>query len=163
MTFSASSRSYGELSTIWLRVFYDASEMFSASTQVVGHRTARMAMAGPLPNSRDRTEFDLMHHEKVDAAKESVRAISSGLMSLSVELALETSRNIWATSSSALALGSSRSAAQWLERQTALLKIATAYPSQPLHLAHSAAHLVQDGLAPIHIRATANAKRLGAF
>jgi len=163
MTSFASTHSYGDLSTIWLRVFADINEMFSASTQVVGHRTTRMAMAGPLPNSRDRTEFDLMHHEKVDAAKESVRAISSGLMNLSIELALETSRSIWAASSATLALGSSRTTAQWLERQMALLKIATTYPAQPLQLAHSTVHLVQDGLAPIHIRATANAKRLGAF
>jgi len=163
MNSSASSHSYGELSAIWWHVFADASEMFSASTQVVGHRTARMAMAGPLPNSRDRTEFDLMQHEKVDAAKESARAISLGFLNLSTELILETNRSIWEASTAALALGSSRTATQWIERQAALLKIAATYPAQPLQLARSTAHLLQDGLAPIHIRATANAKRLGAF
>ncbi|WP_254067639.1 polyhydroxyalkanoate granule-associated phasin [Burkholderia sp. L27(2015)] len=153
----------GELSTTWLRVLTDASEMFNATTQVVQHRTTRMAMAGPMPNARDRHEFSLMSREKIEAASESVRAMGSGFMSLGVTLAMETGKQMWAASVASVALGSSRTPAQWLERQAALVKIATECPAHPLKLASSAAHLVQDGLAPIHGRATANAKRLGAL
>lgn len=152
-----------ELSTTWQCVIADVSEMLRAATQVIGLRTARMATAGLLPNARDRHEFSLMSREKVEAASESVQAMGSGFVNLGMELAMETSRHMWATSVAAIALGSSGTTAQWLERQVALVKIATEYPPHPLKLASSAAHLVQDRLAPIHDRATANAKRLGAL
>jgi hypothetical protein len=47
--------------------------------------------------------------------------------------------------------------------QAALLKIAADFPANPLQSARSTAHVVQESLAPIHGRATANAKRLGAI
>jgi hypothetical protein len=153
----------GELSKAWWQLATDASEMLTASTQVVGHRTARMAMAGPMPNERDRDEFSLMRHEKNEAASESVKAMSSGFVKLSVELALETSRQMWAVSAATVALASSSTPAQWFERQTALTRIIAKSPVHPLQLANSATHLVHDGLGPIHDRATGNARRLGAL
>ena len=163
MTSLNSFLSVGELSTTWWRVFTEASEMFKATTQVVRHRTTRMAMAGPMPNARDRHEFSLMSREKVEAASESVQAMGSSFVNLSMALAMETGKQMWAASAATVALGSSRTPTQWLERQAALMKITTECPAHPLQLASSAAHLVQDGLAPIHGRATANAKRLGAL
>lgn len=75
---------------------------------------------------------------------------------------METGRQMSAASAAILALSSSHTAAQWHERQAALLKIATEYPTRPLLLANSTARIVQESLAPIHGRATANAERLGA-
>jgi hypothetical protein len=163
MTSSAFSPSLGELSTNWLRLFTQTCEMLNATTQVVKVRTARMAMAGPLPNERDRVEFNLMSREKSEAAAESIQAMGSGLVSLSMALAMDTSKHIWATSAAAAALASSRSSTQWLECQTALLKVAVASPANPLQLASSTTRVVQESLAPIHGRATANAKRLGVL
>ena len=152
-----------ELSTTWQCVIADVSEMLGAAAEVIGYRTARMATAGPLPNARDWREFSLMSREKVEAASEAVQAMGSGFANLGMELAVETSRHMCAASVAAIALGSSGTTAQWLERQAVLVRIATEYPPHPLQLASSAGHLVQDGLAPIHDRATANAKRLGAL
>jgi hypothetical protein len=152
-----------DLSTNWLRVFTEICEMLNATTQVVKVRTARMAMAGPLPNERDRVEFSLMGLEKSEAASESILAMGSGFINLGLALAMDVSKHIWATSAAAAALASSRSATQWLERQAALLKIAADSPANPLQLANSTARVMQESLAPIHGRATANAERLGAI
>ena len=160
MNSSTFSPSLGELSTNWLRLFTDTCEMLSATTRVVKVRTTRMAMAGPLPTERDRVEFSLMSREKSEAASESIQAMGSGFVSLGMTLARDTSKHIWATSEAASALASSRSAKQWIECQAALLKIAAASPADPLQLASSTARVVRESLAPIHERATANAKRL---
>jgi hypothetical protein len=44
-----------------------ATELAIAVPQVVAHRLTRMAMAGPMPNARDRREFHTMGQEKVHA------------------------------------------------------------------------------------------------
>jgi hypothetical protein len=163
MTSLAFSPPLGELSSNWLRVFTEVCEMLHATTQVVNVRTTRMAMAGPLPNERDSAEFTLMSREKSEAASESILAMGSGLINLGLALAADISKHVWATSAAAAALASSRSATQWLERQAALLKIAADFPANPSQLANSTAQVVQESLAPIHGRATANAKRLGAI
>jgi hypothetical protein len=163
MNSSVFSPSLGELSASWLRLFAETCEMLNATAQVVKVRTTRMALAGPLPNERDRVEFSLMSREKSEAVSESIQAMGSGLVHLGMTLATDTSKHLWATSTAAAALASSRSAGQWLERQSTLLKVATASPANPLRLASSTTHVVQECLAPIHGRATANAKRLGAL
>ena len=99
-----------ELSTNWLRVFTEICEMLNATTHVVKVRTARMAMAGPLPNERDRVEFSLMSREKSEAASESILAMGSGFINLGWALAMNISKHICATSAAAAALASSLSA-----------------------------------------------------
>jgi hypothetical protein len=155
--------SFAELSTNWWRIFTETCEMLNATTPVVKARMARLVMAGPLPNERDRIEFNLMRREKSEAAFESIEAMGSGFVSLGMALAMDASKYIWATSAAAAALASSQSAAQWFACQAELLKIATDSPSNPLQLASSTARVMQAGLAPIHGRATANAERLGAI
>jgi hypothetical protein len=44
-----------------------ATELALAVPQVVAHRLTRMALAGPVPNARDRREFHGMAQEKVHA------------------------------------------------------------------------------------------------
>jgi hypothetical protein len=44
-----------------------ATELAIAVPQVVAHRLTRMALAGPVPNARDRREFQGMAREKVHA------------------------------------------------------------------------------------------------
>jgi hypothetical protein len=55
---------------IWTDLAVKTSEMMLASALVIGHRTARMALAGPKPSVRDRREFTLMGQEKIEAAAE---------------------------------------------------------------------------------------------
>lgn len=151
-----------EVSTNWSRLFTEMCELLHATMHVVSFRTTRMAIAGSAPDEQDRREFSLMSREKGEAASESIRAMGSGLINLAMVLAKDTSYHLWATSAAATALASSRSAAQWFERQAELLRVATDCPANPLQLVSSATCLMQDILAPIHGRATANAKRLGA-
>lgn len=49
------------------RLARQATELAVAVPQVVAHRLARLALAGPVPNARDRREFYTMGQEKVHA------------------------------------------------------------------------------------------------
>ncbi|MFS8975896.1 hypothetical protein PO002_15540 [Cupriavidus necator] len=162
MPFPALSQPVIDVSTNWSRLFSEMCELLEATMQVVSVRTTRMAIAGPSPDEQDRREFSLMSVEKGQAAAESILAMQSGLMNLIMVLVKDTSDHLWATSAAATTLASSRSAAQWFERQTELLMFATDFPANPLQLVSSATSLMQETLAPIHSRATANARRLGA-
>ncbi|AQV97473.1 hypothetical protein BJN34_26780 [Cupriavidus necator] len=144
------------------RLFSEVCELLQASVHVVSIRTTRMAIAGPVPDEQDRHEFSLMGLEKGEAASESLLAMGSGWLNLTMTLARDTSDHLWATSAAAAMLASSHSAAQWFERQAELLRLAAGFPGNPLQLAGLATNLMQEILAPIHGRAMANAKRLGA-
>lgn len=163
MTPSTSHSLLADLSATWLQAVTAAGEMFAATAQVVGHRTTRMAFAGPIPSERDRNEFSLMSEEKKEAASESLQAFGLGFLNLALEVAVDTSSHVWATSAAAVALASSQSPSQWIERHAALNGLAAEVPANPLRLANRAARVMQDSLSPIHHRATANAKRLGAL
>jgi len=151
-----------EVSTNWSRLMTEIYELLHATMQVVSVRTTRFALAGPLPGERDRREFSLMTREKGEAATESIQALGSGVINLAVAIARDTSKHFCAASAAATTLASSRSAAQWFERQAELTKLANDCPAYPLKLVSSSACLLQEVLAPIHGRATANAKRLSA-
>lgn len=151
-----------DVSKNWSRLFDEVCELHNATLQVVGIRTTRMAIAGPVPDMQDQREFSLMSSEKGEAASESILAMGSGLMNMTMALAKDTSAHLWATSAAATTLASSLSVAQWCERQTEFLRLATNFPANPLHLVDSATCLMREVLAPIHGRATANAKRLVA-
>ena len=162
MPFSTLSQPVSDVSTNWSRLMTEFCELLHATMQVVSVRTTRMALAGPMPDERDRREFSLMSCEKGEAASESIQALGSGFINLAIVIARDTSKHLWATTAAATTLASSCTAAQWFERQAEFFRLATDYPTHPLQLAGSSAGLMQEVLAPIHGRATANAKRLSA-
>jgi len=45
---------------LWMKLGVRTNEMLVASAQVIGHRTARMASATPIPSEPDQREFALM-------------------------------------------------------------------------------------------------------
>lgn len=100
-----------------------SAELAVAVPQVVAHRVARMALAGPRPNARDRREFQGMWQEKVHAFWQSWFAMG------------------WAM------------AQAWQQAWVAGLQGARV----PLIDAQS---LLAHGMAPVHRKATANARRL---
>lgn len=115
-----------------------AVELAFAVPQVVAHRVARMAIAGPTLSERDRQEFQRMGAEKTAAFGESWNAMTLHALHAHQALAASFFRAFWSPS---LKGGPSASAvaAQW----------------------HSAVLGVLDkGLAPVHRTAVANAKRL---
>ncbi|MDE2613326.1 MAG: hypothetical protein KGL78_07785 [Burkholderiales bacterium] len=99
-----------------------AGELALAAPQVVAHRLARMALAGPVLSARDRQEFTGMVLEKQRAFVESWAAMSAEAMKLA--------------------------ASPWTAWWT------------PARLQSAALRIADRGLAPVHGKAVANAKRL---
>lgn len=126
------------------------AELMFAAPQVVAHRVARMATAGPLPSERDRREFQRMGAEKVAAFQESWAAMGSQTFAMQQQWGrhlmsawtdwMRMAFNPWHPGAGAsMARTASRSAAQ---------------------LQSIALGVAGKGLAPVHRRAVANAKRL---
>lgn len=108
-------------------------ELGTVAPQVVGRRLNRMALAGLVPDARDRAEFALMSSEKTRAAWEAWGEMS----------------RTWVT------LGSTASAAMWS------WWMPWAFPSKALPSAEdSLSKLASAGLRPYVRVAKANNKRL---
>ena len=111
-----------------------------AVPQVMAHRIARMHSAGLTPGARDRAEFSRMTQEKADVFGESLQAMAAEVAAINNQVLLD-------------------GMAQWV--RLAL------NPWQPAHLPSSAAwghwqeRIARKGMAPVHKRVAANAKRLG--
>jgi hypothetical protein len=120
-------------------VLTQATEMALAVPQVVSHRVARMALAGPLPSARDRAEFHRMGAEKIEAMQESWQAMAAQAMQAQQTLAISLVRSWWA--------------APTMHSTGALHDMATQWQ-------HSAWSVLHEGIAPLHRRAVANARRL---
>ena len=114
-----------------------AAERAVAVPQVIAHRLTRLALAGPTPSARDRKEFRRMGAEKAAAFAESWNAMALQALEANQTLALSFLR----------AFGSPARAGS----------AATAATRQ---VSRAALGMVQKGLAPVHRRAVANAKRL---
>jgi hypothetical protein len=124
-------------------------EMWMAVPQVIAMRIARFASAGIFPGARDRKEFALMRQEKLAAFSESASAMTTQFYRMNQEIALNGIRQWWSIWTKPwLALGSH-----------APRKRVIAPPLLPSPAA--VARVAEKGLAPIHRRATRNARRLG--
>jgi hypothetical protein len=145
----------------WTTLAMKTWEMLFASAQVIGHRTGRMALAGPAPGARDRREFQRMGMEKAEAAAESAQAMALRMFSANQQLGLTAMRQMLSGWNALASLANSRTIPQTLKLQNDLLQNtmfhANAATSQ---LADSFARTIHKGLTPIHSRATANARRL---
>jgi hypothetical protein len=146
---------------MWSTLALKTWEMMFASAQVIGHRTGRMALAGPAPNARDRREFHLMGQEKIEATAESLQAIALRMFSVNQQIGLIAFRQ-WVTIwSSLISLAGSRTVPQTLKVQTDILHDTMSHATSAMnHLGDSVAKTMHKGLKPIHSRATANARRL---
>jgi len=116
-----------------------AVELSLAAPQVVMHRVTRMARSGPMPSARDRKEMERMVAEKSVAFVESWTAMATQAMIAQQALAASFLRSF-----AAAAQGKNLSALQ-----------------SALQLQRAGLGVVARGLAPVHRKALANAKRLG--
>ena len=147
---------------IWSELAMKTNEMLFASAQVIGHRTGRMIQAGPNPNARDQREFTRMGQEKVDAAGESGHAMFVDMMRMNHQLGALALKQMLAGASAMTSLSMSRSTSQSMQGQAKLIHDTMAHSAAAAaQLSNSMARLANRGLAPIHSRATGNAKRLG--
>lgn len=115
-----------------------SAELAMAVPQVVGHRVTRMALAGGQPSPRDQREFQRMVDEKSAAFAESWQAMGAAALRANQQLALTMWSSCWTPWSKSSATPQA-AARRW--QQAAMGVLGT-------------------GLAPVHRRAVANAKRL---
>jgi hypothetical protein len=120
-----------------IRLGAQAIELAFASPQVVMHRLTRVALAGASPSLSDQQEFHRMGAEKVAAFHESWHAMLGELFRMN--LALWSSPWRWAATSTS-GLHALRLASRHAERTTLAV--------------------LGAGIAPVHRRAVANARRL---
>src|SRR5450759_4061958 len=74
------------------------AELAFAVPQVVAHRVARMAVAGPALSQRDRKEFKRMSAEKTEAFSESWNAMTMQAFRANQALAASIFRSFWSPS-----------------------------------------------------------------
>ena len=146
---------------LWVDVAMKTGEMMMASAQVIEHRTRQMAAAGSNPNASDRREFALMGQEKVEAAAKSAEGMAAQMMTMNPFLGPRAVRQTLATATAMMSLAGSRTFSQALARQAKLVRTMTQSAGTASRISGASARLAQRGLAPIHARATANARRLG--
>ena len=135
--------------------------MMLASARVVQHRTGRMAAAGAKPSARDRREFALMGHEKIEAGVESASAMAVQMVAMNPLLGARAAKNMMTAAAAVMSLATSQTASQAMARHAKVVRIMAESAGTGAQLSGAAARLAQHGLKPIHSRATANAKRLG--
>ncbi len=115
-----------------------AAELTMAVPQVMAHRLTRMALAGNTLSARDREEFDLMSSEKSAAFLESWQAMAVQSMRANQALSMSFFRAFWSPSmGEKLSVGNMTAQVQ-----------------------NAAIGVLGKGMAPVHRRAVANAKRL---
>ena len=114
-----------------------SAELALAVPQVVAHRLARMAHAGPAPSARDLKEFNLMVTEKSAAFMQAWQAMAMQSVFANQAMAASFVRSFWSPRR-----GRVMPAKVVAQLQGAVLGI------------------LGKGLAPVHRKATANAKRL---
>ena len=146
---------------LWGDLATKTLEMMLASAQVIGHRTGRMAMAGPAPNARDRREFALMGQEKIEAGAQSAQAMAAHMMSMSQPWGALAFRHLLRNSAAFMSVASSRTPTQLIARQAALARAVAQSAISMADVSKSTTKLAHRGLKPIHAKATANARRLG--
>lgn len=146
---------------VWMQLGFKTSEMLFASSQVIGHRTSRMAMAGPTLSARDRREFTLMGQEKLEAAAESAQAVINRMFALQIEMASTAFRQYMTGAASLFALAATPASVPTAGGQAKLMQSYLAPLTTATSLFGNMARVAQHGLKPIHSRATSNARRLG--
>jgi hypothetical protein len=113
-------------------------ELALAAPQVVAHRLMRMAKAGPVLSAQDRQEFSGMVQEKHEAFVLS-----------------------WFAMWGEAARAQQRLAFSWLSPRALMTPWSPRHAVAQLTQAHSVAQrFAAKGLAPVHRKAVANAKRL---
>jgi hypothetical protein len=119
-----------------------------------------MATAGHSPSLRDRREFARMGIEKVEAANESAWAMGRHLTTLNAQLGARAWKDLMEAGNAWMSLAASSNVPQAVERQVKLMRTVSKSAASASTLSNAAARMTRHGLAPIHSRATANAKRL---
>jgi hypothetical protein len=112
-------------------------ELAMAAPRVVAHRVTRLALAGPNPSARDRTELVKMVAEKQTAFAQA----GSDMAMQAVRAHQALAASMWRA----------------LLTPSSYMNAAASFPVQ---VQNATIDVLNKGLAPIHRKAVANAKRL---
>jgi hypothetical protein len=115
------------------RLYTKSAALAFAVPQVIGHRLMRMASSGK-PTRRDRREFDRMITEKAEALGEAWSRMAVKTFQANQEIAFSLMKG-------------------WMRGSPSVVQHAAA-------LQRTATEVLAAGLAPVHRRAVANARRL---
>ena len=147
---------------MWSRLAWKTGEMAIASTQVIGPRTSRLALAGSVPSVRDQREFALMGQEKSEAALESAQAVGVRMLMLNQQFAALAFKQMLSASAALMSIAASRTPAESVERQSKLVRDTMASSViAASKLSGSTAQLARRALKPLHTRVSGNVRRLG--
>jgi hypothetical protein len=138
----------------WWQPWIQMWEIAVAAPQVVAHRTARMAKSGPTRSTADRKELTRMTQEKFKAFGESASAMAAEIFKANLALWPSVVRAGW-TLPSAMWMPTARAGSRRSASKSTLAAAAV-----PHTVSSAASRVLAKGLAPVHRRATANAKRL---
>lgn len=147
---------------LWSTFGLKMLQMSAAAAQVIALRTTRMAAHGANPNAADRREMHRMGAEKVDAFSRAGTALATGAMPLLFGMSMQAWRTSLDLFAASTRLAASRTIPQTMARQQQLagtLMRGAAAAGQGATSA-ATARLAHRALAPVHRKATANAKRL---
>jgi hypothetical protein len=147
---------------LWSTLGWKTLQMSAAAAQVIAMRTTRMAAHGPNPNAADRREMHRMGAEKVDAFSRAGLALATGAVPLMAGMAQQAWKTGLELAAASTRLAASRSLPQTLASQRRLadtLMRGAAATSQGA-ASKETARLAHRALAPVHRKATANARRL---
>ena len=144
---------------LWTTLGMKAMQMSAAAAQVIAIRTTRMAAHGPNPSPADKREMHRMGAEKVDAFSKAGMALSTGAVPLMTETTMQAWRTGFDVFNALTRVAASRTIPQTMasQRRLADTVMRGAAASPP---AAATARLAHRALAPVHRKATANAKRL---
>ena len=147
---------------LWGTLGMKAMQMSAAAAQVIAIRTTRMAAHGLNPNAADRREMTRMGAEKVDAFSRAGQALATGALPLMAGMAGQAWRTGFDLMTASARLAASRTIPQTLARQRQLADALMRGVPAASHGAASkaTAKLAHRALAPVHQKATANARRL---
>lgn len=101
-----------------------------------------------------------MGTEKIDAASASAKAMAAHLTTANMTLGARAFGHMLANSAALLSLASSRSAGQFVARQTKLVETYSRSAKTAIDYFDFTARVAGHGIEPYHARATANARRL---
>jgi hypothetical protein len=115
-----------------------AAELAFAAPQVVAHRVTRMALSGAVPTARDQREFQRMVKEKELAFSQAFTAMARQSAVAQQSLATSLFRSFWSPA---------------LQGRPTPMAVA-------LQMQAAALGILDKGMAPVHQKAVANARRL---
>ena len=147
---------------LWGTLGVKAMQMSTAAAQVIAIRTTRMATHGLHPNAADKREMKLMSAEKVDAFSRAGQALAEGAAPLLAGMAGQAFKTSLDVFNATAQLATSRTIPQTMARQRKLADtlMRSTSTTQQGAASTATAKLAHRALAPVHQKATANAKRL---